>query len=440
MPTIKSVQKMAAISFDPLIVGNPHIFKKSVSKNSTEIKTINGRTISFTGAQPQKVDGDVKDSANLRSDPCDRIDRDEIDLMDPDMVEMSKQRLQRSLFRKENNWGSPTTPNYGIDLLYENSDRRKWQIKCLDCGKYTCLGESFPDSITKIGGFWARTCVHCKSEIFVHDGQWIAEDPESREAGFWVSGLLSPYCDLEDAMYRYEHNDKTAEFMRSILGIATTDADVQLTRSVITECCNNDGMKLGYSGESCMGVDINKTLDATVGIRTGADQYQVLSTARFDNYDQLHDYSIKMGVKTTVMDAGPYDHGAREYQKDNSNVHLCYYSESQPGKPVWDWKNQSVKVNRNEWCDKVYSTFTEQKIVIPRTCPTMDTYINQLTCTEKSEVVNTAGISKPRWCKRGRDDAFHSTLYMLLALSRSPITKLNGKKRKRPKFTVNNFV
>ena len=435
MPTVKSVQSICAVSFDPLINGNPKVFKKAmITKNSSESKMINGRSMVFVGAQLSNVDG-AKDSAALRSIPCDRCDRDEVDHIDPDAIEQSKQRLQRSLHRIEKNWGSPTTPGYGIDLLYEGSDQRKWQIKCQACSKYTCLGESFPDCIKLVNGVWSRVCVHCGKEVLVKDGSWQADYPDRREAGFWVSGLLSPFCDLEEAMYRFENNEKIAEFMRSILGIATTDAELQLSRQAVQECCTQDLPQRSYLGETVMGVDINKTLDAVVGVRVGIDQYHILSVGSFDNYDDLHQFAKRLNVTKAVFDSGPFDHGAREYQRQNNHVWLCYYSESQPGPPKWDNKTRSVKVNRNEWCDKVFDTVTDKKIALPSASPpSMQKYIHQMTCTEKTLIKNEAGMEKPRWEKRGRDDYFHATLYFLLAASRSSVKKLDGGESK-PKFT-----
>jgi hypothetical protein len=385
----------------------------------------------FVGAQPVKIEGGSSDSGALRSTPCDRVDRDEVDLMHPDMVEMSKQRLQRSRHRIENNWGSPTVPHWGIDLLYEDSDQRKWQIKC-ECGKHTCLGETFPDCIKVVDGTWTRVCVHCGKEIRVIDGEWIAEHPERREAGFWVSGLLSPFCDLEDAMYRYENNEKSAEFMRSILGIATTDADCQLTHQAVRQCCSNDGMKLASTVKTVMGVDIGKKLHAVVGVRTGKSLYQVYAVRECNDYNELHDFAQKMNVQCTVMDSGPYDHGAREYQKAHSNVWLCYYSETQPGSPRWDIKTKAVKVNRNEWCDNVYENYMESRMVIPRESPTMNDYMRQLTCTEKTEITTDSGMTRPRWVKRGDDHYFHSTLYFLLAAQRVSPSRTDGRRRRLP--------
>jgi phage terminase large subunit GpA-like protein len=439
MPTVKSVESLSAISFDPLIGGNPHIFKKSVvTTNKISTKTINGRSMVFVGAQPVKIEGGSSDSGALRSTPCDRVDRDEVDLMHPDMVEMSKQRLQRSRHRIENNWGSPTVPHWGIDLLYDQSDQRKWQIKC-GCGKYTCLGETFPDCIKVVDGAWARVCVHCGKQISVGDGEWVADYPERREAGFWVSGLLSPFCDLEDAMYRYQHNDKSAEFMRSILGIATTDAECQLTHQAVRECCSNDRVKMSSACRTVMGVDINKTLNAVVGVRTGDSQYHILSVFETESYQELHEYAKKMNVHLTVMDSGPYSHAARDYQKTHNSVYLCQYSETQPGDPKWG-KDKMVKVNRNEWCDKVYDNVMEKKIILPHDgSPLMKRYLTQMTSTEKTELMNEAGQTRMRWQKRGCDDAFHATLYFMLAASRVAPVRTDLKQRERPKMATNNW-
>jgi hypothetical protein len=148
---------------------------------------------------------------------------------------------------------------------------------------------------------------------------------------------------------------------------------------------------------------------------------------------------MKMNVRLTIMDSGPYDHGAREYQKSHNGTFLCYYSESMPGNPNFDNKERSVKVNRNEWCDKVYETFMTKNILIPRSSPVVDEYMKQLTCTEKTEVVNDAGQSKPRWCKRGDDHYFHATLYFILGCSRSSIKKLTDEETKRYKTCKSSF-
>ena len=442
MPTVTAVERLSKVSFDPIFQYNRWIQKKGET-NTTMCKEINGRSIVMVGAQPKKVGGSgTKDTDNLRSIPCDDIKRDEIDLMDEDMVFMSKQRLLRSEFKRESNFGSPTYPGYGIDKLYEESDQRKWQIKCGTCGKYTCLADTFPESIIRKNGVWFRACIHCQSEIFVKDGIWKAEYSDRREAGFWVSGLLSPYANLDDYMYEFHNIDgaQMSEFMRSRLGIATTEAENQLDTTTVMSRCTNDHNQMVSTGETVMGVDIGKVIHVVIGIRTARESYEILTVCRVNNLNELHDLAQKMNVRVAVIDSGPHDHGVREFQRTEPyTVYLCQYSETQPGKPIWN-KEGFVKCNRNEWCDKVHITFTENKIRIPRVSKEINEYAREMTCTAKTVIENPdTGLVKPRWIKIGDDHYYHSTLYFLLAASRTTPCPRGTTKTKHLTHCTNNW-
>lgn len=443
MPTVTAVERLSKVSFDPIFQFNPWIMRKG-DTNTTMCREINGRSIVMVGAQPKKVGGSgTKDSDNIRSIPCDRIDCDEVDLMDQDMWYQAGQRLLRSEIGKRNNFGSPTYPGYGIDLLYEESDQRKWQIKCRSCGKHTCLGETFPDCIIQKDGKWFRSCVHCQAEIFVNDGHYEAEFPDRREAGFWLSGLLSPYADLDEFMYQYNNieGSKMCEFMRSRLGIATTESENQLDETTVLSRCTQDGQMSVSVGETAMGVDIGKTIHAVVGIRTAADTFDILNVSRLNDLHELHDLAARMNVKSAVIDSGPYDLGVREFQKKEPyTVYLCQYSETQPGKPNFEAKSGMVKVNRNEWCDKVHDVFTNNKIRIPRRSAEVKEFSNQMTRTAKTIIEHPeTGQKKPRWIKIGDDHFFHSVLYFLLAAGRTTPRARHQEKINRPTHIISQW-
>lgn len=443
MPTVTAVERLSKVSFDPIFQYNPWIMNKG-DTNTTMCREINGRSIVMVGAQPKKVAGSgTKDTDNLRSIPCDRVDADEIDLMDQDMWYQAGQRLLRSKIGKRNNFGSPTFPGFGIDKLYEESDQRKWQIKCGSCGKYTCLADTFPDCIIQANGKWFRSCMHCQAEIFVRDGSWQADCPGRRDAGFWVSGLLSPYASLDDYMYEYNRIEGTqmSEFLRSRLGIATTEAENQLNETQVLSRCTTEGNAMVSIGETVMGVDIGKKIHVVVGIRTGREAYDILNVSELDNLPELHDLAQKMNVRQAVIDSGPHDHGVREFQRNEPyTVYLCQYSEQMPGKPNFNPKEGIVKVNRNEWCDKVHITFTENRIRLPRPSRLVKEYSTQMTKTAKTTIENPeTGIPKVRWIKLGADHFFHGTLYFLLAASRSTPRPREAERVNRPTMAVNNW-
>ena len=443
MPTVTAVERLSQVSFDPIFRYNPWIMNKG-DTNTTMCREINGRSIVMVGAQPKKVGGSsVKDTDNLRSIPCDRIDRDEPDLMDFDMIYMSKQRLKRSKFGHERNFGSPTFPDYGIDKLYEDSDQGKWQIKCRSCGKHTCLGETFPDCIIQIDDKWIRSCVHCHKEIFVIDGHWDADFPDRREAGFWISGLLSPLADLDEYMYQYHRVEgaQMSEFMRSTLGIATTEAENQLDETTILSRCTSDQNQMVSTGETAMGVDIGKKIHVVVGIRTAREAYDILHVSQLNNLNELHDLALKMNVHSCIIDSGPHDFGVLDFQRTEPyTIYLCQYSEQMPGKPKFNSKEGIVRCNRNEWCDKVHTTFATNRIRIPRPSIQVNEFAREMTRTAKTVIENPdTGVKKTRWIKLGADHYFHSVLYFLLAASRTSPRQRSQIEVSRPTHSVNNF-
>ena len=441
MPTKTAVERLSQVSFDPIFQFNPWIMRKG-DTNTTMCREINGRSIVMVGAQPKKVGGSsTKDTDNLRSIPCDEVDRDELDLMDSDMVYMSKQRLKRSKFGYERNWSTPTYPLYGIDLAYEESDQGRWQIRCGTCGRHTCLGDTFPNCIVQKEGVWFRSCMHCHNEIFVKDGHWETVFPERREAGFWVSGLLSPLADLDEYMYQYHNIEgtKMSEFMRSTLGIATTEAENQLDDTTVLSRCTSHANQMVSTGETVMGVDIGKTIHVVIGIRTGREAYDIFGIYRLGDLRELHDLALKMNVHGAVIDSGPHDFGVIDFQKTEPyTIYLCQYSEQMPGKPIYDRKSGILKCNRNEWCDKVHSTFIQNNIRIPRVSPEINEYAREMTRTAKTTITHPdTGVPKPRWIKLGEDHYYHATLYFLLAASKQSPRQRQQTKIIRPTHSVN---
>lgn len=445
LPTVDQAEKLSKISFDPIFRYNGWL-KKMVSNDSASIKTINGRSIVFVGARSQKVgDGSAKDSVNLRSIPADAVYRDEIDMMDEDMVDLSRQRLNASDHRIECNFSSPTVPSYGIDLLYEEGDQRKWQIPCKSCGKYTCIVESFPKSILKKDGRWYRACVHCGAEIFVADGEWQVTYADRRDASFWIDGLISPSADLEGYMHRYHNSEgaKLAEFHRSILGMAYVEASCQLSVHDVINCCRPDGMQYYNTLPAAMGIDVGEKLHYKIGIRTGRDTYHCLAVGIAHSLDEIYDLGVKMGVKVAVIDKGPDIFGVKDLQKKAPfKVYRCLYSEYMTTNPDFDGATGIVKANRNEICDKTHHVITNRKLALPRRSPEIDNYAEQLTKMAKSTINHPeTGLPKTKWIKLGNkeDHYFHATNYFLLAASQLPVAK-QGVEQKQVVFKNNFYI
>ena len=427
MPSEKLVIRFSNLRFTPMFEMNPWL-KKYLTINNVNEKLINGGSLIFVGARAQKVGGtSVKDSDALRTFECDCVIRDEIDRHDMEMVEQSKQRLNYSLIRQEVNLGSPTYPDYGIDALYDASDQSLWQIECPSCGKHTCLETDWESAIILKAGEWMRSCIHCQARLDQNKGEWEESFKDREECGRWVSGFLSPRADLKTYMKRLleSEGNKLCEALRSIVGSASIEAENQLSDTVVLARCTKEPNKMAFTQKTVMGVDIGKKIHVIIGTKTDREAYSILCIAELDTLSQLHDLARRMDVDYAVIDSGPYDHGVREFQDTEPyEIYLCQYSEQMPGTPKYDKKDKIVKVNRNEWMDKVHTTYIEKRIKIPRPSRVVNEYARQMTRTAKTTIENPdTGVPKPRWIKLGDDHYYHGTLYFLLAASKAGISQ-----------------
>jgi phage terminase large subunit GpA-like protein len=88
---------------------------------------------------------------------------------------------------------SPTFPENNIDLWYRESDQRRFQVPCPQCGHFQVLfwhRIEWPEGAPEEAQF---RCQHCQKLIphyrkawMVSQGRWIPENPKSDIPGFWL--------------------------------------------------------------------------------------------------------------------------------------------------------------------------------------------------------------------------------------------------------------
>lgn len=104
----------------------------------------------------------------------------------------------------------PDAPRYSpIELEYENSDKRKYQVPCPHCGTYQVLKwrDEKGYRVQWEGDDTANAFYVCdhgcviehehKAEMLAR-GRWVAEKPFKGRAGFWINELYSPFTTWGD--------------------------------------------------------------------------------------------------------------------------------------------------------------------------------------------------------------------------------------------------
>ena len=215
-PKKEAVEHFSKIYFGPLISNNPCIKKHLRNTNSVNVKQVGKAFISLMGASATTIIEGKKDGTSVRQTPADIVIRDERDLFDDDMADMTFDRLLNSKFKKEVDLGSPTIPDIGIHKVFGESDQKFRLIKCEACNGYTCIAEEFPNSIKfrKEDGRFVpySACIKCGKEIHPKNGEYVAKFPNRHNekypmegiSGYHVSHFITPNCDLKIVMDKWE--------------------------------------------------------------------------------------------------------------------------------------------------------------------------------------------------------------------------------------------
>lgn len=140
-PSRTDVLDYSRSRISPLIQDNPESVGQWVrDTDSMGLKQIWDCWVYFRGMQS---------TVGLRSIPVDLIVFEEMDLAPQTSIDKAMERMSHSEFREVLMLSNPTLPDYGIDKAFQETDQRHWLLKCLSCGHYSDLLETFPGCLVR---------------------------------------------------------------------------------------------------------------------------------------------------------------------------------------------------------------------------------------------------------------------------------------------------
>ena len=454
-PTSDDVSDFSKARFGPLISDNPDAIGYYVrSTDSTNIKRIGTGMLYLRGARAtQKVEGLKKDAAKLRSIPVDAVKFDEVDLMDPDMVDMALERFSHSQVQEEVYLSTPTIPGFGIDKLYQESDQRVWMITCPKCGRECCLELDFPDCVKYHGKQAYRACVKCGEELNPSLGKWVAQRQADSE-GYWISQLNSNFVDPGKILTLFNDppHGNIQEVYNSKLGMAYIAAENRLTVNDVYACCGSDSLITKDTGPCAMGVDVGNVLNVVIGKRLQGIRKKIVYVGRVAEFNDLHELARDFNVTTCVIDQYPETRKVREFRKseagNNIGVFGCQYLDMSDDEVRQDDDAGVVKMSRTELCDATHTMIANGVYDLPRRCPEIEEYARQMSAIAKIlDVDNKRGTAVYRYKKLGADHYRHATNYFELASQKLPevqdksvMQMLDGLNRQQKEFNVDDWL
>jgi hypothetical protein len=203
-PTEGDVYDFSDARVDPMVDGSEYLDARRSQPWNKGLKRIGRGLVYFRGSENKR---------GLDSVDADALALDEYDTLNQTNIPDAERRLSgvmsAGLIRRV---GVPSLPEYGIAQRYDESDRRKWLVRCPSCD------ETGEDQETKklllvpddAGGwqeisFWKNVdkehytivCQWCREPLDVGTGQWVAQQPDGDLPGFHVSRLIVPGMPLK---------------------------------------------------------------------------------------------------------------------------------------------------------------------------------------------------------------------------------------------------
>jgi hypothetical protein len=303
---------------------------------------------------------------------------DELDFQKPDVRQMWEERTEGSASQDIIFWiGYPSIPNYGIEELYENSDKRMWFIECPHCKKRQVL--EFPDNIDMEREVYV--CKFCKGELSDDDrrkGIWKITQPGKDIHGYWINKLMAPWIPASKIINRFK-KDTPKKFHNYTLGLPYVSKETELSDSVIQKSMiEEQELTLIKAEEECKvlcGIDQGDIFHMLIAIVTERNivvtNAEQLRTEK-DVLKRLNFFKPDM----VVMDMFPNRHTAKSLCKDYgvSKFFMAKernWTETSKDRTYWNLNRATseVGIERTESIDAMIEYIMKGIIKFRRTLP-----------------------------------------------------------------------
>lgn len=455
-PSSDEVGEFGKARFKPLITSNRIAIGQYVRDTDTAtLKRVRDAFLWLRGARlSQKIgDTDEDTSSKTAAFSVDKVVLDEVDFMDLLVIEKFINSMGSSPVKREVYLGNPSHEDFGIDLIFKQSNQQYWFRRC-GCGHWTCAEKSFPNCVKiRPDGTGYIGCDKCGQEVKMWNGkgtaEWVADFPSKSGymEGYHLSQLSNIFVDPAEVLESYTNplNNNLADVYRLKLGTAYSAKEDKLRKSDVLACCGSNLMAESSTNPCAMGVDVGKVKHVVIGIKTHTDRFEIIKVAKVETFNDVYMLAKKYNVKSDVIDIRPYEDEARSYQKSSGHkTFLCEYSESMLQDALFNDDTGIVKVHRTGIFDSTHKLFTEGRIKIPRQCTEIEEFARQCcNCAKFEEKDKKKGTIIFRYRPTGDcEEHFRSALnYFLLAASGSKLARVKSEFTKsRQTVTKNDYA
>lgn len=449
LPTQSDVQDIVGGSFNRIIAQNAILQEWVHDHDTVEQKSVGSNLIRFRGTFSPKQATMV---------PASLLVHDEVDSSDPEVLTLYQTRLEAQE-REEDKWSwyfsHPSLSGHGVDVYWQQSDKKEWFIKCNECKKEQIL--EWPDSIdASAGNYICRNCRAIIPDNVRICGEWRATS-SGEFSGYHISQLMLYNKSAKDIIKAFNDPQKDKQyFYNYVLGLPYIGSDDRIEPSVVLRNCTD--VPNDYYDESdrvIIGADTGHGIHYVMRNSQGIFFYghETEITATKDPYDAIRKHLNTFKDSIAVFDQGGDLIGVRKLQQEYlGRVFLCFYRKDKKSNDYVDWGEKeefgTVRVDRNrqitimveqmrdigryrlngpkeEWMEYAshFGTLYREKLTVKST-------------PEKDD--KTLYGNEYVWKRNGADHWAHATLYSDIGYQRfaGDKAKIFGTKQTYPKAVI----
>lgn len=345
LPTQGDVQDMVGGSFNRIIAQNPVLMDWVKDHDTVEQKSVGESMIFYRGTFTSKQAMMIPSGLNIH---------DEVDASNADVVTQYENRLQA---QEDGGWrwyfSHPSVAGYGVDIYWQQSDKKEWVITCEHCAKQQIL--TWPESVDKDRECYQ--CKYCKKELSDEtriNGKWLPT-ATGEFSGYHISQLMLHNKSAAQILESFNDPNKNEQyFYNYVLGLPYVGSENKITSDVVLK---NVVPEINEQNDRIIiGVDTGLPIHYTLMNKQGVFHYGKCDAPSkdYDPYDTLETFLKRWPDSIIVADQGGDLIGIRKLQaKYPGRVYLVYYRKDRKNKELIEWgendKQGTVRVDRNDY-------------------------------------------------------------------------------------------
>lgn len=421
LPTQSDVHDMAGGKINRIIAQNPILSKWTKDHDTVDQKAVGEHIIYYRGTFTNKEAMMVSSDLNVH---------DEVDASDASVIQQYETRLQAKSDGRRWYFSHPSLAGFGVDMQWQQSDKKEWFIKCNHCSEEQQL--KWPDNISLTDRrYICSFCQKTLTDTSRKSGKW---KPTSVGifSGYHISQLMCPWITAEKICTDYETKDKQY-FWNYVLGLPYVSSENKIHPDVVLRNCTD--IVNDQTDRIIIGVDTGLPVHYTVLNKQGVFYYGKcrLPEPGYDPYDEIEKLLKRWPSSFIVADQGGDLTPMRIMQtKYPGRVFLAYYRRDTTGQKMIDWGEGEnfgkVTIDRNRMIQMIVEQMRDVgRIRLNGTKEDFTEFASHFGNIYRELVMQAQSPNKDQstlyknqyvWKRNGPDHFVHTLVYAMTGLDR----------------------